>query len=129
MQKYLLDTHIVLWAAANPTKLSSEVVEILVSDAVKCVSIASAWEVAVKLSKGNSILDIPKGLDGFFEIIDASKYVVLPVKRAYLSNLTKLPKIHKDPFDRLIMSTALTETLTLITVDEDIKKYDIPYVC
>jgi len=128
MQKYLLDTHIVLWAAANPTKLSNKVVSILAGNAVKCVSIASAWEIAIKLTKGKDVLDICGGLQGFFEIIDASRFVVLPVKRVYLNKLVTLPQIHKDPFDRLIIATAQTEGLKIITADVNVAKYDISCV-
>jgi len=126
--KYLLDTHVILWMASEPSKLSENVKSILLSDAVKCVSIASAWEIAIKLLKGKEILDIQGGLEGFYKIIDANNFFSLSVRRFYLNGLLTLPQIHKDPFDRLIISTAMAEGLTIITADENIHKYDVPWV-
>ena len=131
MEKYLLDTHIVLWIAADPSKLTGKVKEALSGDEIKCVSMASAWEVAIKLSKNmpdKTILDLPGGLPEFYKMLDFNEFLTLPVKRPYLLHIPSLPLFHKDPFDRLIISTAITEKLTLITADEDIQKYDIPWI-
>ena len=131
MKNLLLDTHIVLWIANNPSKLTDKAMEALSGDAVKCVSIASAWEVVIKLGKNkpdNIVLDLPGGLAEFYRILDFNGFLVLPVEREYLLHIPFLPTLHKDPFDRLIISTAITEELTLITADEDIQKYDIPWI-
>lgn len=128
MEKFLLDTHIILWMASNPSKLTEKVKQVLVSNAIKCVSIASAWEIAIKLSKGKDMLDIPGGLNEFYNIIDSNNLFTLPIKREHLHNLASLPPIHKDPFDKLIIATAIAENLTLLTADENIQKYDIPSI-
>ena len=131
MEKYLLDTHIVLWIASDPFKLTDKVKKALSGDAVKCVSIVSAWEVAIKLGKNKPdkvILDLPGGLPEFYKMLDFNEFLTLPVKRPYLLHIPSLPPLHKDPFDRLLISTAITEELTLITADEDMQKYDIPWI-
>ena len=51
-----------------------------------------------------------------------------PLKNEYLKGLAVLPSIHKDPFDRLLIATALEENLILITADESIQKYDVPWI-
>ena len=131
MKNLLLDTHIVLWIATNPSKLTNKAKEALSGDAVKCVSIASAWEVAIKLGinkPDNIVIDLPGGLPEFYRILDFNDFLILPVEKPYLLHIPSLPFHHKDPFDRLIISTAISEELTLITADEDMQKYDIPWI-
>ena len=63
------------------------------------------------------------GLLEFFHMIDDNGYFILPVERDYLYLINQLPDYHKDPFDRLIIATAISENITLITADENIRKY------
>lgn len=131
MEKFLLDTHVVLWVASDPSKLSEKAKRVILSDAIKCVSIASAWEIAIKLGKNKPdkmVLDLPGGLPEFYRMVDSSEFVTLPMQRPYLLHVPTLPPIHKDPFDRLIISTAIAEGMPLVTADEDIKKYDIRWI-
>ena len=126
MKKYLLDTHVVLWIAENSSKISHEARQILMKDDLKYVSIASAWEIAIKISKGN--FDLIGGLTEFYKIIDYNALEILPVKKEYLLHLTDMPFIHKDPFDRLIAATSIVEEMTVITADENIHKYDAAWI-
>jgi len=131
MKKLLLDTHVVLWIASDPSKITDTVREAFADNTTKCVSIASAWEVAVKLGKNRpdkTVLDLPGGLSEFYNILDFNEFPILYVKREHLFNVPLLPMLHKDPFDRLLISTAISEGLTLVTADEDIQKYDIPWL-
>jgi PIN domain nuclease of toxin-antitoxin system len=127
MMKYLLDTHIVLWANLTPAKLSDTVKSIILDpDAEKYVSIISAWEVALKMGTGKLCLD--EGLPEYYRMIDENGFVQLGVEREYIDSLTGLPMLHRDPFDRLLVATALVENMTLVTIDDNIRKYDIPSV-
>ena len=122
--KYLLDTHVVLWMAKSSPLLSDKARNaILDVNAEKYVSIASVWEVAIKI--GTKKLDIHGGLPEFFKMIDDNGFFTLSVERDYLLRLPTLPDHHKDPFDRLLLATALTEGMTLITADDNIHKYDV----
>jgi PIN domain nuclease of toxin-antitoxin system len=122
--KYLLDTHIVLWIAEDFPRLSAEMKKALVDvTSEKYVSIVSAWEVSLKLSTGK--LSIRDGLQTFFDIIDENGFLSLPVEREYLFQSLNLPPHHKDPFDRLLVATAIVEDMTLITADKYIKKYSV----
>ena len=122
--KYLLDTHVVLWVGQNSPLLSDKARNAILNvKAEKYVSIASVWEVAIKL--GTKKLDINGGLPEFFKMIDDNGFFTLSVEREYLLRLLTLPEYHKDPFDRLLLATALTESMTLITADENIHKYGI----
>ena len=125
--KYLLDTHVVLWAAENSPMLSDRVKDIILDEAAeKYVSITSAWEVAIKL--GTKKLHLDGGLSEFFRMIDDNGFVTLSVEREYLQYIPQLPDHHKDPFDRLLLSTAITEDMILITIDENIHKYNVSWI-
>ena len=125
--KFLFDTHAILWAGENSPLLSERAKKAFLSQtAEKYVSIASAWEVAIKL--GTQKLSLEGGLSEFFRMIDDNGLIMLGVEREYLDRLHELPLWHKDPFDRLIISPANTENLTLVTVDENIQKYDVSWL-
>ena len=123
--KYLLDTHVVLWFAEHSKKLSDAAYSAVQDeDAEIFVSIASAWEVAVKISIGK--LDLDGGLPEFFRMIDSNNFFLLSVQRVYLLQMINLPEHHRDPFDRMIIATAVMEDMTLITIDENIHRYNEP---
>ena len=125
--KYLLDTHVVLWMAENSPLFSDKVkAAILDERAEKFVSIVSAWEVVIKL--GTKKLHLDGGLPEFFRIIDDNGFITLPVEREYLRQIPALPDYHKDPFDRLLVATAITENMTLVTADENIYRYNALYL-
>ena len=125
--RYLLDTHVVIWVAINSSALSKAATQTILSPENKLyISIASAWEVAIKVSKGNLRLD--GGVSEFFNIIYQNGFELLPISKDQVKCLETLPFIHRDPFDRLLIATALTENLTIITADENIHKYDVQWI-
>nr|WP_296458084.1 type II toxin-antitoxin system VapC family toxin [uncultured Acetatifactor sp.] len=81
------------------------------------------WEIAIK--KTIHKLNLAESVTDLEEICNDYGITILPVKTRYLEMIQKLPLIHGDPFDRLIMATALEEKLLLITCDSNIRKYDI----
>lgn len=122
--KYLLDTHVVLWIAENSPLLTDRAKTAVLDDSVeKYVSVASAWEVAIKLGTRKLYLD--GGLSEFFRMIDDNGFLALPVEREHLQRVTRLPPHHKDPFDRLLVASAIAENMTLLTADENIPMYDV----
>jgi len=124
MMKYLIDTHVVLWIAENSVMLSANAKDaILDENNEKYVSIVSAWEIAIKLGTGR--LKLNGGVDEFFRMTDDNGFFTLSVEREYIRHLERLSDIHKDPFDRLIVATAMAENMTVITADENIHKYDV----
>jgi len=127
MTRYLLDTHVVMWVAENSPLLSDNAKKIILdSDAEKFVSIASAWEVAIKL--GTRKLNIEGGLSEYYRMVDTNGFFTLSVEREYLRQIPALPNHHKDPFDRLLVATAVAEGMTLVTIDENIHMYDVPWL-
>ncbi len=119
---YLLDTCTFIWAVQNSPKLSSTVSEILAGYDEVYVSQASFWEIAIKQTTGK--LDLDKNSFELEEICKNEDIKIMPLELSYFERIKKLPLIHKDPFDRIIMATAIEEDLTLLTCDENIIKYD-----
>jgi len=127
MGRYLLDTHTAIWFINGDDALSETAKKIILNISnVKYLSIASAWEIAIKLSIGK--LDIDGKTADFIQDVENNGFTILPVKTAHLTALETLPLIHRDPFDRLLMATALAEEMTLVTSDENIKKYELPQI-
>jgi PIN domain nuclease of toxin-antitoxin system len=123
--KYLLDTHVVLWCALSPQKLSQNAKEIILDiNTDKYVSIVSVWEFTVKHSLNK--LDLAGGVGGFFQILDENGFALLGIENEYMYQLAQLPLIHHDPFDRMLIAAALAEEMCLVTADDNIRKYDVP---
>jgi PIN domain nuclease of toxin-antitoxin system len=123
--KVLLDTHVFLWVIADPERLSSRVQEII-KDARNEVllSIASAWEIAVKSSLGK--LDLPRPAMSFVQRqLGSHRLGILPLRLSHLSALEKLPWHHRDPFDRMLVAQCLEEGASLVTVDTQLHRYEI----
>jgi len=123
---YLLDTHVIIWYLENEPDLSSEMRDEINSDANSVyICTASLWEIAIKVNVGK--LKLKSGFDEFLNDIESSKFDVLQVEDQQLRVLAKLPLLHRDPFDRMIISTAIAEGLTVITADEAVRKYDVSW--
>ena len=127
--KYLLDTHTAIWALlGNDEKLSAKVKEIIADRTVElAVSIASAWEIAIKISKGGKITDM-SGVAVFIEKLHENGVEILGVTTKEVKIVEALPFIHNDPFDRVIIATAKNYGLMLISADENVRKYDVACV-
>ena len=120
--KCLLDTHIILWLAENSPKLSDAMKAVILDEEnEKYVSIASCWEVSIKHSLKK--LGLVGGTSEFFHIIQENGFELLNVLKDHLIVLEALPFHHRDPFDRLLIATALAENLGLVTDDASIKAY------
>jgi len=123
--RYLLDTHTLLWYSGNPSRLPDVVRDTLNNPKSKLfISVASLWEIAIKVGAGK--LEIV--FDDLLVKLKLIDIVVMPVDNDFLTRLIDLPFIHKDPFDRLIIATAQATNMTLVTTDENIQKYDVPWI-
>ena len=124
MARYLLDTHTAIWFFNGNDSLSEIAKKIILDTSnVKYLSIASVWEVAIKISIGK--LDIIGKTKDFISDAENSGFTILPIRTAHLCALETLPMIHRDPFDRLLVATALAEEMRLITADKNIAQYDV----
>ena len=122
MEKYLLDTHVLLWMQDDNNALSTTARNILEDSKTQLyLSIASLWEVTIKQSLGK--LQLQYSLDELINSCNSSNINILPIDFGTLKILKTLPFIHRDPFDRIIIATSLELGLDLISSDEMAKKY------
>lgn len=123
----LLDTHTVLWLAGNSPELSNAAKHaIFDADRKKYVCIASAWEIAIKISSGK--MRLVGGTAEFLNIIGINGFSILPVKPEYLMLVESLPFHHRDPFGRLFIAAAMSEKLAIVTADARMSAYNVPCV-
>jgi PIN domain nuclease of toxin-antitoxin system len=125
----LLDTHVLLWSVLEPTKISPRGRQLLDDEANQAlVSIASLWEIAIKVSLGKIVVHG----GSFEETIQAgladTAATLLPIELAHLARLVTLPHHHRDPFDRLLVAQALTEGISLLSADQDLDAYGAPRI-
>ena len=117
--RLLLDTHVLLWTASQSPRLNAQARKLLDRADAIYVSSASIWEIAIKVRLGKVKVD----LDGVIEFIEASGFKELPVLMRHAIGVAKLPLLHGDPFDRLLVAQAIFETLRLVTADESLTGY------
>jgi PIN domain nuclease of toxin-antitoxin system len=123
--KALLDTHSFLWWNTNDPKLSSNALKIIEDGNNEIYfSSVSAWEVTLKAAKGSLIL--PEPPDKFVSnSIHEHNFTALPVHISHALHVFHLPFHHSDPFDRLLIAQSILENLPIITLDKNIKEYEI----
>lgn len=118
----LLDTHLLLWAASEPERLSARARALLLdSNNQLSFSAASLWEIAIKngLARADFKVD-PRRL---WRLLLVNGYRELAVSSEHTVAVNELPPLHRDPFDRILIAQARTEGLLLLTVDKAVAKY------
>ena len=124
---YLLDAHAIIWYLEDSSKMSPKAKNIIDADENDiAISTTSLWEIAIKVNLGKLKLAVP--FNEFLDNVRSSDFDILPIEDEHLKTLSDLPHLHKDPFDRLLVATAISKKMTLITIDENIQKYDVPYL-
>ena len=121
----LVDTHSLVWALSAPHLLSGKARRILAGSEVT-VSVASLWELLLKAPKKQALLTDP--LAWWEKYVNASALCVLPIRLAHVAALGRLPSLHKDPFDRILVAQAKVEGLTLISKDVRLAEYKISVI-
>ncbi len=123
--KYLLDTHLLLWTVIRPAKLPAFTIE-LIEDRQNEVffSVVSIWETAIKNGRGYNDFQVEPSR--FRQTLLESDYAELPVFGEHAVAVGGLPRIHKDPFDRILIAQAMVEGITLLTSDVVVAKYPGP---
>lgn len=117
----LLDTHALIWWLSNDSTLSVEVRNAIANpDNIVFVSAASAWEIAIKKSLGK--LQAP---DDLKIQIEEKKFTPLAISIDHALIVEKLPLHHQDPFDRILISQAVSENLIIITRDRKFEAYEV----
>jgi len=121
---YLIDTHTLLWHFNGDNQMSISAMEILKDNKQKkYTSIASVWEIAIKMSIGKLLLEF-----SFNEIevkLAGSNISLLDISVEHTKEIISLPLHHRDPFDRMIIAQSITENLTIISKDKNFSLYPI----
>lgn len=117
--RILLDTHIYLWWLQDHPKLSLLAREKIISATEVYVSSASIWEASIKIAIGKLEVDIGE----LVKQIAESGFLELPVSARHAMQLARLPDIHRDPFDRMLVAQAMCEPLRLLTADAQVARY------
>jgi PIN domain nuclease of toxin-antitoxin system len=123
--KLLLDTHLLLWAAGDPRRLSKRARTLIDNpDNELLFSAASLWEVAIKRGLGREDFKVDARLlrRGLLD----NGYSELPIISDHVVATESLPPIHKDPFDRVLVAQATVEGVTLLTIDSLVAQYPGP---
>lgn len=123
--RLLLDTHVWLWTLTTPERLRPETLALL-SDSQNelFLSVASCWEIAIKYRLGR--LPLPEPPKVFIPARLARDGIhVLVVELHHTYEIAELPRHHNDPFDRMLVSQARSEGMTLVTADAQLRTYEV----
>jgi PIN domain nuclease of toxin-antitoxin system len=123
--KLLLDTHLLLWAAGEPGRVSPKARKLIEDSQNELLfSVANLWEVAIKRGLGRDDFQVDTRLlrRGLLD----NGYGELPIMSHHVVAIESLPPIHKDPFDRILVAQVIVEGITLLTTDSTVAKYPGP---
>ena len=123
--KLLLDSHAFVWMHEEPHKLSVNVVSEILNPANQIfLSVVTAWEIQIKIAiKKFSFSDTLEKV--ILQEQQTNKIQILPIQLSHALYLENLPLHHKDPFDRLLISQAIVENMTLVSADTKFPKYQV----
>lgn len=126
-ERYLLDTHAVLWTFYHPQRLSAAAREIITNADELFVSIITPWEIGIKFSRGGfGDLPVPKNWqDSLFRELDRQHYRLLAIQPEECRIVQDMPFHHKDPFDRMMLAQAMHHRMGIITADETMGRYGV----
>lgn len=119
----LLDTHAFIWWRENSARLGADARRRIASASIVLISVASAWEAAIKVTLGK--LRLPESFEAG---VAASRFDKLPIAFRHAEAVATLPRHHNDPFDRMLVAQAIAERLTLVTHDRRFAPYGIDIV-
>jgi PIN domain nuclease of toxin-antitoxin system len=123
--KLLIDTHAFIWYANGDDRLPTAMRSVMRSpDNELWLSAASSWEIAIKHQAGKLTLQMPAS-QFVSEARERLGLVALPIDEPSIAHLPKLPNVHKDPFDRILMCQSIEHTLMIVTNDANIRRYPV----
>jgi PIN domain nuclease of toxin-antitoxin system len=121
--RILLDTNALLWLLKDDIRLSSSARATIENASEILISEVSLWEISIKINIGKLA-----PISELYETIENLGFRRLNIKDSYLARYETLPLIHRDPFDRMLVTQALTEEVTLLTSDDVFKEYGVKII-
>ena len=125
MSGYLLDTQVIMWLA-NGSPLSDKANALIDSGAPLFFSVASLWEMTIKNAIGRA--DFQVDVVSFRSDAIGAGYLELNIEAGHSIAVGSLPKIHRDPFDRMLVAQATVERMGLLTADSEVVRYGDPVI-
>ena len=127
MAPILLDTHSAIWFFNGSSNLSDNAKHMILDANNQInVSVVSVWELAIKINVGK--LKFSGGVAGFLKLIDSNGFRLLNITPRHLLELEQLPLHHRDPFDRILIATAISEGMRFASADGNMSLYPIQCV-
>lgn len=121
-ERSLLDTHVLIWAVADPRRLGEETRRTIAENRY-AVSVATLWElIAMRDERESPVLDVATWWQDY---VVKARTPVLPIGPAHLLYLERMPLHHRDPFDRILIAQAVVEKMSLITADSRLHQYGV----
>lgn len=121
--KHLLDTHTFLWFVSDSPKLSEKARNLIIDPTNDFyVSLASLWEISIKVSIGK--LELKGDYRSVIDDVTSNDFILLPINFAHTVCLSSLPFLHRDPFDRMLIAQAITERLPMVGKDKVFDRYE-----
>lgn len=124
-RRVLLDTHVWLWWQADDPRLGPQTRRLVHRASEVRFSAASAWEIAIKVAIGK--LTLPQAADIANELARCG-FLTLSVELVHAEEVRRLPSLHSDPFDRLLIAQCRVEGLILVTADRQLSAYGVPVI-
>ncbi len=123
----LIDTHAFLWFITGDKQLPGKIIKLIGNSENKCVvSIASIWEIAIKLSLDK--LEIKGGFNTIEDFLNNNDIEILSLDFSHTKQLLRLEHPHNDPFDRIIIAQAISEKMIIVTKDRFFKEYKVKVI-
>jgi PIN domain nuclease of toxin-antitoxin system len=120
----LLDTHVAIWAVEDNPRLSTAARKVLLDPSVvPFVGVVSLWEIAIKHALGQGKAAMPMSAEDALGLFRGAGFTIVPVTSAHVIAVEALPRHHDDPFDRLLVATAMAEPYKLLTQDHRLHAY------
>jgi PIN domain nuclease of toxin-antitoxin system len=123
MSGFLLDTHAFIWLTENDSSLPDNLRMMIDTADIVYLSIASLWEIAIKLNLGK--LSLQQSYETIGSAIDASDILILPISFTDTVEVRNLPLHHGDPFDRMLIAQAINHSLIIISRDKKFDAYSV----
>ena len=123
--KLLLDTHVFLWFISGDKRLSNALQQSIRDTSNEVyLSVASVWEAIIKSQLGKLVL--PEPAETYLPKQRERHLIAsLSIEEAHVAQLAKLPSLHRDPFDRILVCQALQQGMTIVTLDENVRAYPV----
>jgi PIN domain nuclease of toxin-antitoxin system len=120
----LFDTNILLWALGEPQRLSRQAAILLDDrDSVRYFSVTSLWEIVIKTGRGRA--DFTADAISVRSTLLDNGFLEITIRADHAFAVRNLPRLHGDPFDRMLVAQAIAEDLTLVTADKQLAAYPV----